>query len=1048
MKFSIVYKFSLSAIILVLVSAGIVGGLFYTKTTKLLVDNALKDIAIEINSAGRRLQVHVESQNEDILFLADVPSIQEIIRARKDGDYDAQDESTHGQRQQYLQSIFTSMLRSKSSYETIRLIDKTGQEITVVGRDGDEIRAFTGPELQNKAHRDYMSETLKLPAGSVYLSEMNLSREHGKVSMPYKEVMRSATPIYDEATGAVAGVLVITVKIAHELLDIQRDIQALGRVIYIANDKGDYLLHPDTTKDFGFDLGHNYKVQHDMPQLTELFSTDNMNTKFTLLPADTDGLHVVSFIRVPFDPSRPERFIAVGITQLYSEIVAKQAGVMNEVLLLALVFAVVAAFLAVLLAYRMSKPIKQITQIMNDFIRHRKSSELMPLDQNDEIGVLARSYNTLIGQVEEAQNNLENMNRNLEAIVAERTQELEASEFRQRSIVENMVDGLVTIDDKGIVTMLNPAAIKLFGYQPDEVVGKNLKMLMPEPYQSEHDGYLDNYAKSHQKKIIGIGREVEGLRKNGEIFPLDLAVSEMAVNGQTLYTGLVRDITERKEMEKMKNEFISTVSHELRTPLTSIRGSLGLMAGGAVGKLSEQASEMLKIASNNTERLLLLINDILDIQKIESGQMAFKFQSLDLTTFLEQAAEENESYGAQYGVKFVIAQTVLNARVYADKDRLMQVMANLLSNAAKFSPKGETVEISVAHHQSDSLRISVTDYGLGIAEEFQPKLFDKFTQSDSSDSRQKGGTGLGLSITKVIIEKHGGRIDFISRQGIGTTFYIELPELMGKITDSDQTSTPRQLPASTFDASVLIVEDDPDIAALIRRMLAESGYDSDIAYDAEDARRHLREKPGQYEVITLDLALPGEGGISLLKALRGDAAVRDIPVVVISVLADETKRTLKGGAIGVVDWLQKPIDQSRLIDAIKQACTLSDLPRVLHVEDDADVHKVVSIMLSDYCDLTWTQTLSAAKNRLDSEEFDLILLDIGLPDGSGLDLLENIENCRPAPKVVIFSAYDVTEDYADKVSAILVKSKTNNFKLAEIIKDVITQSKQRADNPS
>ncbi|VAX07908.1 hypothetical protein MNBD_ALPHA03-304 [hydrothermal vent metagenome] len=1042
MKFSIVYKFSLSVIILVLVSSGMVGALFYAKTTKVLVENTLEDITVEIRNAGRRLQMHVEAQYEDVLFLAHTPPVQGFLRARKDGNFDKEDGSTLGQWESRLAAIFIELMKRKAPYDKIRFIDKSGQEIIVVGREKGQIVSIKTPDLQNKAHREYFSETLKLPPESVYLSEMNLNREYGKVSVPHMEVMRAATPVFDFDTGLVAGVLVLTVDVSHELLEIQRNIKGAGREIYITNDKGEYLLHPDGDKDFAFDLGHDYNIQQDIPQLEILFLPETQSSRLVLLPKDTGGSHLMSFLRVPFDPSRPERFIAVGITKLYDEILAKQKNVLNDVLFWALVLAALATFLAALLAYRLSKPIKLMTQIMNDYIHNRKSTELMPVDQGDEIGVLARSYQTLIGQVEDAQKSLEEMNRNLETKVAERTRDLETSELRQRTIVEHMVDGLITIDEKGIITMINPAAIELFGYRADEVVGKNLKMLMPEPYHSEHDGYLKNYSTTHQKKIIGIGREVEGLHKNGRRFPIDLAVSEILVDGQKLYTGLVRDITERKEMDKMKNEFISTVSHELRTPLTSIRGSLGLITGGAVGKLPEQANEMLRIASNNTERLLLLINDILDIQKIESGEMAFKFCSLDLKPFLEQAVAENEGYGAQHGVKFVIAQTLENAWVYADKDRLMQVMANLFSNAAKFSPVNGTVEISLAHHHTNILRISVTDKGPGIPEEFQPKLYDKFTQSDSSDTRQKGGTGLGLSISKVIVEKHGGRINFVSSEGIGTTFYVELPGLAGKRTGDEKGNMPQQLSDNTSEPSVLIVEDDHDIAALIRRMLAESGYDSDIAYSVEEAKVKLTANPGQYEVITLDLVLPGEGGMSFMTDLKQDSLTRDIPVVVVSVMADETRQSLNGEAIDVIDWLQKPIDQKRLIAAINQASGSLDLPRVLHVEDDEDVHKVVSTMLSAHCTLIWASTLAAAREALDSEKFDLLLLDIGLPDGSGLELLEMLDKISPPLRVVIFSAYDVTEEYVKKVSAVLIKSKTNNFKLGEVIKNVIANSKK------
>ncbi len=352
---------------------------------------------------------------------------------------------------------------------------------------------------------------------------------------------------------------------------------------------------------------------------------------------------------------------------------------------------------------------------------------------------------------------------------------LRESEARMRAIVDTAVDGIITIDERRIVQSFNSAASQIFGYAPDEVIGQNVNMLMPEPYHSKHDGYVGNYLRTGVKKVIGIGREVVGQRKDGTTFPMDLAVSEVQLGDRRLFTGTVRDITERKEIERMKNEFVSTVSHELRTPLTSIHGSLGLIIGGAAGELPAQAKGLLDIAYNNSDRLVRLINDILDIEKIESGKMEFHFAPLKLMPLVEEAIEDNRAYAEQFGVKFVLENTLPDVKVNADSDRLIQVFTNLLSNATKFSPSNGTVEISVSRHNK-IIRVSITDRGPGIPEEFRSRIFQKFAQADSSDTRQKGGTGLGLSITKAIVEKHDGQIGFETETNVGTTFYFDLPE--------------------------------------------------------------------------------------------------------------------------------------------------------------------------------------------------------------------------------------------------------------------------------
>jgi len=360
--------------------------------------------------------------------------------------------------------------------------------------------------------------------------------------------------------------------------------------------------------------------------------------------------------------------------------------------------------------------------------------------------------------------------------------QLRERETRMRTIFENVVDGIITTNEKGIIESFNHAAETMFGYSCSEVIGKNVAILIPKTHSTLHDRYIAQYLNGKKSRIIGTGREVEGVRKDGTQFPLDIAVNEMWLGQERFFCSIMRDITERKKIDRMKDEFVSTVSHELRTPLTSIRGSLSLLASGVIGPLSEQGASLLDIAGKNTERLLLLINDILDIEKFESGLMQFHFTRVAVDGFLEQALKANEAYARQNNVSFEFLERNTGYCVHADPDRLMQVMNNLLSNAAKFSPAGSTIEVSQSL-LGDRVRISVTDHGPGIPIDFQPKLFEKFTQLDASDSRKIGGTGLGLSIAKAIIDAHGGDIHFVTQPDIGTTFYFELPALAHKHDD-------------------------------------------------------------------------------------------------------------------------------------------------------------------------------------------------------------------------------------------------------------------------
>jgi signal transduction histidine kinase/HAMP domain-containing protein len=235
-------------------------------------------------------------------------------------------------------------------------------------------------------------------------------------------------------------------------------------------------------------------------------------------------------------------------------------------------------------------------------------------------------------------------------------------------------------------------------------------------------------------------------------------------------------VIERRRMEQMKNDFISTVSHELRTPLTAIRGSLGVLAGGVFGELPESVREMIDISMESSARLVRLVNDILDIERLAAGSMVFHIESLPLAPLLRSSIEANRSYAEKFRVTLEVEDRAPGAVVAVDSDRLLQVLTNLLSNASKFSPAGERVSV-LAVRRDGKVRVEVADRGPGIPDDFRPHIFHRFSQADSSTTRHKDGTGLGLSICKGIVERLGGEIGFVSQAGAGTTFYFELPEV-------------------------------------------------------------------------------------------------------------------------------------------------------------------------------------------------------------------------------------------------------------------------------
>jgi PAS domain S-box-containing protein len=492
-----------------------------------------------------------------------------------------------------------------------------------------------------------------------------------------------------------------------------------------------------------------------------------------------------------------------------------------------------------------------------------------------------------------------------------------------------VVDGIITIDSRGTVQSFNSAAERLFGYGAAEVIGNNVKMLMPDPYAAEHDGYLAHYQHTREPRIIGIGREVVGRRKDGSTFPMDLAVSEMRQPGQSLFVGIVRDITERKRMDQMKTEFVSTVSHELRTPLTSINGALGLVCGGVLGPVTEQAKGMLDIAYKNSQRLTHLINDLLDMEKMVAGKMTFDLQTQELIPLLVQSIESTRDYAQKYQVTLELQEPLESVQVRVDGSRLQQVLSNFLSNAAKFSPHGGQVDIRV-QRRDGLVRVTVIDQGPGIPAEFKERIFQKFSQADSSDTRTKGGTGLGLAISKELVEHMGGQVGFESEEGQGACFHFELPV----ITEPAALAEPPVL-APDDAGCILVVEDDPDVAALLVLLLERAGYRCDVASHGEQALQLLAQRP--YAAMTLDLMLPDQNGASLIGKLRSLPEYERLPIIVVSAYLDHDQLAINS-QFAAVDWLSKPINEERLIAAVRRSQMALRTDKIKLVPQEAAQH--------------------------------------------------------------------------------------------------------------
>ncbi|GGY63135.1 hypothetical protein GCM10011613_03460 [Cellvibrio zantedeschiae] len=339
-----------------------------------------------------------------------------------------------------------------------------------------------------------------------------------------------------------------------------------------------------------------------------------------------------------------------------------------------------------------------------------------------------------------------------------------------QAILDGAFDGIITLNESGIITSFNHAAEVIFGYRANQIIGSSLLKLLPKYARNQNE---QNPIKNISE-ILDVGQEMVGLRKNGKEFEMELALSAIQGEVDIAYVGVIRDISDRKHTDKLKNEFIATVSHELRTPLTSISASLAIIESGSLGTLPDKISNLIQIAKQNSIRLQNLINDLLDMDKLLSNKIEFDYKNFDAVTLVEKSIAANQYIADKHNVRFQISSAEEKCHIYADEARTQQVLTHLLSNAAKFSHPHSNVDLSISK-TSNLVKILVTDYGTGIAPEFKPNIFRSFTQADSSSSRQKDGSGIGLTISKELIEKMGGKIGFTSNLGQGSSFYFELP---------------------------------------------------------------------------------------------------------------------------------------------------------------------------------------------------------------------------------------------------------------------------------
>lgn len=546
-------------------------------------------------------------------------------------------------------------------------------------------------------------------------------------------------------------------------------------------------------------------------------------------------------------------------------------------------------------------------------VKHRK----------DEIGLLAQDFQKMADIVAHREKSLENTNL---ALVKNQAY-LEA-------VMDNAVDAIISIDEKGLIQTCNPATQQIFGYSEAELIGQTVNILMPELYSESHDEYINRYINSGSAAIIGVGRELEAKHKDGRFFPIELSVSEMHVLGKHLFSGIIRDITERKKslasqqialLEKAraeaessaKSSFLANMSHEIRTPLAAIIG----YAEAALNNVEDKTQHYSSINTiiRNGKHLLQIINDILDLSKVQSTSFEPHITTVAVCELVADVQRLVELQAEKKGLTFQIDYGFpLPSTIESDALRLKQILINICNNAIKFTQSG-SICVKVNYlNSNDTIEFTVIDTGVGLTPEQQVSIFEEYVQTDRSGQL---GTGLGLPISKKLANKLGGDITVSSEPGNGSAFRVSLSN--AKASDEMLYSKPEETELSISDEDdqhlsklrgyVLVAEDNKDLQGLIGYYLNSIGVCYTFADNGEEAVEAAMSE--DFDLILMDTKMPKMGGIEA-KELLTDAAC-PAPIIMLSANAMENDKQASRDA-GCVGFLSKPIERDKFVATLKQ----------------------------------------------------------------------------------------------------------------------------------
>jgi PAS domain S-box-containing protein len=666
----------------------------------------------------------------------------------------------------------------------------------------------------------------------------------------------------------------------------------------------------------------------------------------------------------------------------------------------------------------------------------------------------------VIGRLRRSSADLDQRARRLEREIAERQRvedALRESEGKYRHIINAAADAIISLDEHGLVCEFNAAAEQMFGFTKAELLGKPLTPIMPPHLRDAHTAGLQRYLMTGQRQLSHWHNvELPGYTRDGQEFPLEVSFSLLEAGDKKFLTGVLRDITERKRVEgelhqaretaeaatQAKSTFLANMSHELRTPMNAIIGFTRLVMRRSQDVLPQRQYANLEKILLSAEHLLTLINDILDLSKIEAGHMEVHPISFALEAVVDVCFHTLEPMVPSERLRLVKDIDAALPLLTTDKDKVQQILMNLLSNAVKFTTAG-TITVTARHHDG-MLTLAVTDTGTGIPAEALEQIFVEFRQVDNSPTRQYGGTGLGLSISRRLAQLLGGDITVQSTVGVGSTFTVTLPLHYDAASLGTRIATlpapEESLSQPESDKIILAIDDDPDVIYLLRENLTEAGYRVVGATSAEEGLRQARAlRP---LAITLDILMPHKDGWQLLHELKTDATTRDIPIIVLSIVDNKAL----GYQLGAFDYLLKPFDREAILTALTRIP--SQRGRLLVVDDDVQIVDLVRQFLAgEPYEVVAAADGQEALEAISQQRPDILLLDLLMPRLDGFAVIEHLRQeaqYQQLPIIVLTAKTLTPPEYArleQSVRSVIQKQGWDHDTLKQELSSILQASR-------